>query len=40
LCRNDNELEFVSYQFKKFCRKEGTKRHKTIVGTPQQMVLL
>lgn len=34
--RTDNGLEFVSEQFNEFCRKLGTKRHRTVAATPQQ----
>lgn len=34
--RTDNGLEFLNYEFKSFCEKEGIKRHLTVKGTPQQ----
>ena len=32
--RTDNGGEFTSLEFEKFCKDEGTVRHKTIVYTP------
>ncbi|WVZ07194.1 hypothetical protein V8G54_020540 [Vigna mungo] len=34
--RTDNGLEFVSEEFNGFCTEKGIRRHKTVVGTPQQ----
>lgn len=34
--RTDNGLEFLSEQFKEFCRKTGITRHRTVRSTPQQ----
>lgn len=34
--RTDNGLKFVSNEFNKFCSSKGIKRHKTILGHPQQ----
>ncbi|WVY98367.1 hypothetical protein V8G54_030518 [Vigna mungo] len=34
--RTDNGLEFVSEEFNGFCKEKGIKRHRTVVGTPQQ----
>ncbi|WVZ11959.1 hypothetical protein V8G54_016489 [Vigna mungo] len=34
--RTDNGLEFVSEEFNGFCKEKGIRRHRTVVGTPQQ----
>ena len=34
--RTDNGLEFCSNEFNQFCKKNGTERHRTVKGTPQQ----
>ncbi|WVZ02051.1 hypothetical protein V8G54_022857 [Vigna mungo] len=34
--RTDNGLEFISEEFNGFCTEKGIRRHKTVVGTPQQ----
>lgn len=34
--RTNNDLEFVSSEFNKFCVIKGIKRHKTVPGHPQQ----
>ncbi|WVZ13024.1 hypothetical protein V8G54_017554 [Vigna mungo] len=34
--RTDNRLEFVSEEFNGFCKEKGIRRHRTVVGTPQQ----
>lgn len=33
--RTDNDLEFCSNLFEKYCKNEGIARHKTVVNTPQ-----
>lgn len=33
---SDNELEFLSQQFKDLCLREGVKRHFTMKGTPKK----
>ncbi|WVZ11552.1 hypothetical protein V8G54_016082 [Vigna mungo] len=34
--RTDNGLELVSEEFNGFCKEKGIRRHRTVVGTPQQ----
>ncbi|WVZ05356.1 hypothetical protein V8G54_018702 [Vigna mungo] len=34
--RTDNGLEFVSEEFNGFCKEKRIRRHRTVVGTPQQ----